>query len=207
MNGWIVRGRVVASCLHRVMTRAVFAAILTSIGWAGVVAAQPPGQRGSAGEQVTQERQLERRLQERVYAIAKERLELSDGQVTQLQAVTSQLEQERQAVRTEEREIRMALRSELLAGSSASEQRVAELLDRLPRVERRRIDLMESEQRELARFLSPLQRARYFALQDEIRRNLQQMLQRRAGEAQPLRPPVRPQVRERVPPTRRPGGL
>ena len=76
---------------------------------------------------------------------------------------------------------RFAMRQELLAGEKANEARVAELLDRMPRFERRRLDLMEQEQRELAKFLSPTQRARYIGLQDELRRSMQDLQRRRMG--------------------------
>jgi hypothetical protein len=124
-------------------------------------------------------RAIERQLQERVMRIMKERLSLNDEQLKQLNEVTQQFEQQRRSVRGEDYRLRMALRSQLMAGDSASQDRVAELLERMPGVERRRIDLMEAEQRELAKFLSPVQRARFLALQDEIRRNMEEIRNRR----------------------------
>jgi hypothetical protein len=67
------------------------------------------------------------------------------------------------------------------------------LLDEMPRLERRRVELMEREQRELAKFLSPVQRARYFGLQDELRRGMQELQQRRLGAPDSLAAaPARP---------------
>ena len=40
------------------------------------------------------------------------------------------------------------------------------------------VELQEQEQRELARFLTAVQRARYFALQEELRRGMQDLQQR-----------------------------
>ena len=51
----------------------------------------------------------------------------------------------------------------------------------MPRLERRKLDLLEAEQRDLAKFLSPIQRARYFGLQDELRRGMQDLQRRRMG--------------------------
>jgi hypothetical protein len=48
-------------------------------------------------------------------------------------------------------------------------------------LERRKLDLLEAEQRDLAKFLSPIQRARYFGLQDELRRGMQDLQRRRMG--------------------------
>ena len=75
----------------------------------------------------------------------------------------------------------MALRREMRAGDKANEAKVGELLDQMPGLERRKLDLMESEQRELAKFLSPTQRAHYFGLQDELRRGMQDVQRGRMG--------------------------
>jgi hypothetical protein len=99
-------------------------------------------------------RAIERQLQERVMRIMKERLSLNDEQLKQLNEVTQQFEQQRRSVRGEDYRLRMALRSQLMAGDSASQDRVAELLERMPR-------------------------ARFLALQDEIRRNMEEIRNRR----------------------------
>jgi Spy/CpxP family protein refolding chaperone len=122
---------------------------------------------------------LERRLQERLVAIVRQRLNLTDEQVTRLQDVASKTEDERRALRRDELTARFAMRQELLAGDKANDAKVADLLEQLPRLERRRVDLMEREQRELAKFLTPVQRARYFGLQDELRRGMQELQQQR----------------------------
>ncbi len=125
--------------------------------------------------------EMERRVQERINEVIRQRLELDDEQVVKLRDVSGRVEDERRAVRNEELTTRFALRQELLAGDRVNEARVGELLDRLPKLERRRVELIEAEQRELAKFLTPSQRARYFALQDELRRNMQEMQRRRIG--------------------------
>ncbi len=144
----------------------------------------PPGRSGRSASPRTdgQSREIEQQLQRRIAQIMKERLALTDAQLTQLEAVTMKLERERHAVRSEEWRIRTALRAQLLSGDSASNEVVGELLDRMPRVERRRIELMETEQRELAAFLTPVQRARFMALQDEIRKNMDEIRQRRSTD-------------------------
>jgi protein CpxP len=127
-------------------------------------------------------RAIEQQLQQRIATIMQERLRLTDDQLRQLTDVTRRFERERMQVRSEDYRLRMAMRAQLMAGDTASQQRVAELLEQMPRVERRRIDLMEIEQRELAKFLTPVQRARYVALQDEIRRNMEQIRDRRSDD-------------------------
>ena len=84
-------------------------------------------------------------------------------------------------LRREESLLRTALRNEMTAGEKANEAKVGELLDQMPGLERRKLELMETEQRELAKFLTATQRARYFGLQDELRRGMQDLQRRRMG--------------------------
>jgi Spy/CpxP family protein refolding chaperone len=140
------------------------------------------GARGNAGDPRRDDPRraaLENRLQERLLVVVRQRLNLSDEQLARLRDVASKTEDERRALRRDELTARFAMRQELLAGDNANENKVADLLEQLPRLERRRVDLMEREQRELAKFLSPVQRARYFGLQDELRRGMQELQQQR----------------------------
>lgn len=197
---------------HNISRRVGFAALVLAVVGAPVAAGAqgvpPQGRpvRSASPRTDGQSRAIEQQLQHRIGQIMKERLVLTDAQLTQLEAVTMKLERERREVRGEEWRIRTALRAQLLSGDSVSNELVGELLDRMPRVERRRIELMETEQRELAAFLSPVQRARYMALQDEIRKNMDDIRQSRSPEANrsPGRPgDGRPMERR----TRPPGGL
>lgn len=170
---------------------------------AGVDAQGPPvrptGQGGRGIQQdstrrpptAAERQEMERRMQERINGILRERLALTDDQFAKLREVASRIETERRSLRREEFEIRVAMREELLGGRTPNESRVAELLERMQRVERRRVELMEREQRDLSGFLSASQRARYVALQDELRRNMQDMQQRRMGDGRQW-PPGRP---------------
>lgn len=175
---------------QRVSRQLGFAALVLAVVSApAVVEAQGPPQgradRSASPRTDGQSRAIEQQLQRRIGQIMKERLALTDAQLTQLEAVTMKLERERRAVRGEEWRIRTALRAQLLSGDSASNDVVGELLDRMPRVERRRIELMETEQRELSAFLTPVQRARYMALQDEIRKNMDEIRRRRSNDHDP----------------------
>ena len=103
----------------------------------------------------------------------------------QLGRVNDRFERDRMQLLRDERRARQALRAEVLAGDSADQKKVAGLLDELLTIQRRRLDLAESEQRELATFMAPTQRAKYFAIQDELRKRLEnlrrQRQERRAG--------------------------
>lgn len=194
--------------VHRVMRATAVVCALTTSVLAGVASAQtppvaqPPGARRNAQTRDAQGRDpqgqralMERRIQDRIDAIVRTRLALSDEQVTQLRAVSTRMEATRRELRREEMTVRTELRRQLLATDTPDESRIAELLDQMPKLERRRIDMLDQEQRELARFLQPSQRARYFALQDELRRNLQEGQRRRMGADEP--PPVGAALRGR----------
>src|SRR5437764_10840866 len=119
--------------------------------------------------------ELERRFRERTAEIVRRRLDLNDDQMAKLQASNREFEQQRLALVSEERQARQALRAELLAGNAANQQKVNGLLDQLLRLQRRRLDCVDNEQRELAKFLTPVQRAKYFGLQNEMRRRAQEL--------------------------------
>jgi Spy/CpxP family protein refolding chaperone len=167
--------------------------------------AQQPGQRA-----------IERRIEARVNQLIRTQLGLNDEQVRQLQGVSARVENQRRALERDMMTTRSELRRQLLDSAPPDEPRIAELLEQLPRLERRRIDMLEQQQRELARFLTPSQRARYFALEENLRRNLQESQRRRldgpppdrspggagaprGGGRGPQRPPLRPPARPPAP--------
>lgn len=144
----------------------------------------PPGSTprrpGYSGAQRAQE--LERQFRERLDSLVRVRLQLTDEQHSRLREVASRTEQERRTLRGEEIRIRLALRRELMAGDKANEARVAELLDQVPVLERRRLEVSEQELKELSRFLTAVQRARYFALQEQLRWSMQEMQRNRMDD-------------------------
>jgi hypothetical protein len=157
------------------------------------VAAQQPtrmqAQPGAPGEG----RALERQFRERFADVVQRRLRLSNVQMRQLGQVNNRFERERMQLMRDERMMRQALRAEVLAGDSANQPRVAELLDEAMRIQRARLDITEREQRELAAFMTPLQRAQYVTIQDELRRRLEDIRQQRRPGAPGMagrRPPL-----------------
>lgn len=167
----------------------------------GVMSVLLSGGAGAQGGAARRE-QLERRFQQRLEEVVQQRLGLTDDQRTQLREVARRLEAPRRTLRQDEFRDRAALRAELMS-AQPNEARVAQLLEAMPALERRRADLLEQEQRELAKFLSPVQRARYFALQDELRRGVMEVQRRRLGRDSvgPMGPPGGGPGRRRPPPT------
>jgi hypothetical protein len=63
----------------------------------------------------------------------------------------------------------------MTSGAQPNQQHVSELLDASLRLQKQRIAIVEAEQKELARFMTPVQRARYIALQQQFRRRAQEL--------------------------------
>jgi Spy/CpxP family protein refolding chaperone len=120
------------------------------------------------------------RIRERVVLLLRQRVGLSDDQMRRLAPISRSFEMRRQTIFREERTTRQALRRELTV-ESADQARVAAHIDQLFALQRRRLDLAAEEQRELAAFMTPVQRARYLALQEHLRRRADEMRRRRGG--------------------------
>jgi len=134
---------------------------------------QPPA--GGQGQQ----RALEMQFRQRLAEVVRRRLNLNDNQMRQLGQTNDKFERERMRLLRDERRVRQALRQEVLAGDSADQTKVAGLIDEAFKIQRQRLDVTESEQKELAGFMTPTQRAQYFGIQDELRRRMEQMREQR----------------------------
>lgn len=138
---------------------------------AASASAQPPGGRPMNPRREALERQLRMRTGEMV----RRQLELNDDQMARLQATSRQFERQRTALLERERQVRRELRREIMLDERANQNHVSQLLDQAFEIERQRFDLLQSEQRELAKFLTPVQRAKLVGIQAELRRRTQQM--------------------------------
>ena len=122
---------------------------------------------------------LERQFRERLAEVVRRRLNLDDAQMRQLGQVNNRFERDRMILLRDERRVRQSLRAEVLAGDSANQSRVSGLLDQALKIQQRRLDLTADEQRELSAFMTPVQRAKYFAIQDDLRRRMEELRQNR----------------------------
>lgn len=141
---------------------------------------QPPAERDS----------LEARVRARMAQVLRTQLGLNDEQMTKLAATNRRFEADRRRLTMEERRTRFQLRQEMSQGDSVNQARVGELLDAILRLQRERLTLVEQEQRELATFLTPRQRAQLFGLEEQLRRRMEEMGPRdRRRDGPPLRRP------------------
>ena len=135
-------------------------------------ARQLPDERSAAGNRA----QLERRFRQMLYQVTRRRVGLTDAQMNRLMPINQRFETERRGIQRQERETRLALRDAMRDSTHADQARITGYLDKLVELQRQRVELVAQEQRDLAEFMTPLQRARYTALQEQVRRRIEQMV-------------------------------
>lgn len=124
---------------------------------------------------------MEQRVRERVAAVVQNRLQLSEEQMGKLRDVNAKYEPRRRALFADERDARVSLRTQLQRGKAADQTAISSAIDRMLKTQRARLDIVEQEQRDLSAFMTPSQRAGYLALQEQIRRRVDEMRRGRGG--------------------------
>ena len=67
------------------------------------------------------------------------------------------------------------MRAQIAAGDSARNAELTSLLNRMIEVQRARVLLLETEQQELTAFLTPLQRAKFLGIEEQMRLRAEQL--------------------------------
>ena len=137
---------------------------------------------------------LEALVRTRMAEVLQRQLELTDEQSRRLRALSQRLEPRRRALVVEERTVRTALRMQIAAGDSARDAELSSLLARMIEVQRARVLLLETEHQELSTFLTPLQRAKYLGIEEQMRLRAEQVQGRpMPGQGPPGMMPGRPE--------------
>ncbi|HMI45633.1 MAG TPA: hypothetical protein VK491_05655, partial [Gemmatimonadaceae bacterium] len=113
--------------------------------------------------------------------LTQQRLGLTDAQLEKLEQSNARFAPQHQQLAAQDRDIRKQLRQEMTAGDAANQKRVSDLLDAALRLQRQRLGIVEAEQKELAGFLTPVQRARYIALQAQFGKRAQELSGQKQG--------------------------
>jgi len=159
----------------RAMRKSVLLSMVLALG-ATSVSAQPV--RGTNANPPRPE--LEQQFRQRLARLAQTRIGLTDAQMAQLEQSSARYAPQLSALTKQERETRRQLRVELTA-TQPNQQHVSDLLDASLRFQQQRINLIQAEQKDLARFMTPVQRARYISLQQQFRRRTQELTAMRGG--------------------------
>jgi len=127
--------------------------------------------------------QLEQQVRRSLWRVAKNRIGFTDDQMLQLERTSQRFDVQRRQLAQQERAQRVALRGQLLADSAANQAAIASSLDKLHELQRQRLDMQAEEQKEFATFMTPLQRAKFQALQEQVRKRLQELVRARPDSA------------------------
>ena len=137
----------------------------------------------AGGPAAARRQQLEQHIRRGFWRVAKQRIGFTDDQMLRLEQSTQRFDVQRRTLAQQEKAQRIALRREILADSAADQSAIAGAMDRLHELQRQRLDLQTEEQKELATFMTPLQRAKFLALQEQVRRRMQELLRARPDSA------------------------
>jgi periplasmic protein CpxP/Spy len=129
---------------------------------------------------------LEQQFRAQSARLAQQKLGLTDAQLSQLEQTNARFAPQMNQLLTQERDTRRELRMEMTRGNQANQQRVSDLLDNTVSLQKQRIALVEAEQKDLARFLTPTQRAGYIALQGQFRKRAQELARQNGGQRKGL---------------------
>lgn len=154
-----------------------------------VAAAQDPqergrGRRGGLPGDMPPNQMMARQAIER---LIRNQVQPTESQMKQLQAIDARFEPQRVKLVRDEMAARQQLRQAMLDSANVDEAKIGQLLDQMVAFPGKRAAIMEAEQKELAGVLTPLQRARYHAIQEQVRRRIEQG---RGGQP-PRKPPAR----------------
>jgi len=179
-------GRRLVERISRAFAITVFALFtLFAGGMLNVAGAQRGGRakvpRGEArGTQQEQRQALQRQVRQAFSRAVRRRLNLNDDQMNKLQEVNRKYDVQRRDLLRTEREARQGLAATMQDSTlpdATRQARASQFMDQLVQSQRRRADLLESEQKELAGFLTPVQRGQFSAMRERFNRQVQQLEQ------------------------------
>ena len=148
--------------------------VLLVIGWSRPLLAQAV----DSGRTEQLRHQVEGRFAERV----REQLQLSDDQMNRLRGTARTYGARRRELAGREREIRTALAEQLRPGVAADQDSVSRLTDALVEIRDEQVHTLQDENREMAEYLTPVQRSQLFVMRERLIRRAREIRQER-GES------------------------
>jgi hypothetical protein len=158
------------------------------------LAAQNPGDSGIGVDSVRLD-SLREEILDRYRTRAHEVLSLSTDQVGRFDSTQAHAWAQRRDLMLQRQRINMALRWQLRPGVAASPDSVSRLLDARRRVSESLFRVDDQEDRDMAGFLTPVQRAQYQEFRQRFRERVAEAM--RGGRPGMMRPGLRPGRRPR----------
>ena len=135
--------------------------------------------------------QLEQRVKVQMVRVLRDQVGLNESQIAHVQDLSRRIEEQRQSLNRLEQQARVALREEVLLADTSRNAVVAQLIDQILKAQDQKTELLATEQKELATFMTPMQRAKVFGIEDLIRRRVNEMLRQGVtadSTARPIKP-------------------
>ena len=129
--------------------------------------------------------QLRQELESRFAARVQEQLGLTDDQSRRMGRTVRDYFRKRRALEMEEQGLRRDAAAQLRPGVAADTDRLNKVLDQLVEVRIRYAQSYRDESRELASFLTPVQRAQYFMMRERLFDQVREFQRQRGGPRQP----------------------
>jgi len=145
---------------------------------------------------------LRRRIEERFAARVQQELGLTADQATKLRATQERFGERRRTLMRQQMGRRLALQGQMRPGEAADADSVKRLMDGLHAGRGEMLTLDQDEDRDMAGYLTPVQRARYQMMRQRFLERVNEMREQRRGRMGPG-PRARPEGR-RPGPGRRP---
>lgn len=174
--------------MHSIRSMLVASALVLGAG--AIAEAQTP-----ARPQAPEALRLRQRIEDRFARRVQEDLGLDDQQAGRLKATASRWASKRRELEVQERELRTRLAQELRPGVAADQDDVGKLTDRLIDLKIDYVETYREEMRELERFLTPVQRAQYYRIRENLLQRVQEIREQRFGERGAAAPRARPAPR------------
>jgi len=155
---------------------------------ASALAAQNPSDTSDAA----QTQQLRDQIRARWRQVVRRQLDLKPDQAGKLEETEARFATQRRAIAQRQRGVQEALRGQLQPGVAANADSVRRLMDARDQNRAALSQLERDEDKEMAGYLTPVQRARYQVLRQRLQERIVEMRRQRN---QPLPPRVRRRLR------------
>jgi periplasmic protein CpxP/Spy len=117
---------------------------------------------------------LRHHIEERFAGRVQQELGLTNEQTTKLRATSQQFGTRRRELHTRYRALRQALRQQLQPGVAARQDSVARLTDAMVDLRIASAQAARDEMREVGKYLTPVQRARFFVMRERLRHRMKE---------------------------------
>jgi protein CpxP len=122
---------------------------------------------------------LRHHIEERFASRVQERLGLTTEQTSKLRATSQQFGARRRELHARHRELRQALTAQLRPGVAANQDSVRKLTDAMIELRIASAQTTRDEMREVAKYLTPVQRAQLFVMRDRLRHRMKEAREHR----------------------------